>query len=92
MKQLPRNIQTDYRTPTFTQDTVPSGLLYRHITKEGYWAKINILYGNLIYRILAPEVEEVRLCPSHSGVVEPMVLYQIQMTGPVAFYVQFYRA
>jgi tellurite resistance-related uncharacterized protein len=91
MHSLPRTAQAYRRTVTFTQDTVPGELLYRHVTREGDWAKINILYGNLVYRILAPQVEEVRLGPSRSGVVAPQVLHQVQLTGPVAFYVEFYR-
>lgn len=91
MQSLPRTAQAYSRTMTFTQDTTPDELLYRHVTREGDWAKINILYGNLVYRILAPEVEEIRLGPSRSGVVEPLVPHQVYLTGPVAFYVEFYR-
>lgn len=91
MNSLPQTARAYRRTATFTQDTVPGELLYRHVTHEGDWAKINILYGNLVYRILATEIEELRLGPSRSGVVEPLVPHQVQLTGPVAFYVEFYR-
>lgn len=91
MKQLPPTVQAYKRTPTFTQDAVPPGLLHRHTTKEGAWAKINILSGSLTYQILEPALEEHHLDPAHPGVVEPQVPHQVKFTGPVSFFVEFYR-
>ena len=47
--------------------------------------------GNLLYRILEPNVEEVHLSPEQHGVVEPTVLHEVQPLGEVEFYVEFYR-
>lgn len=40
---LPPGAQAYKRTPVFTQDTVPAGLLRDHVTREGTWALIHVL-------------------------------------------------
>jgi tellurite methyltransferase len=36
---------------TFTNTTIPKGLLNRHTTKSGTWGVITILKGSLVYKI-----------------------------------------
>ncbi len=91
MKHLPSEVTSYKKTPEFTNETVPKGLLKAHQTKEGTWGKIVILQGLLRYRILEPEIEEVDLSPDKYGVVEPTVLHEIEPLGEVRFYVEFYR-
>lgn len=91
MKVLPSNLKQSRRTPEFTELSIPSGLLKAHQTKAGTWGKIVILEGELLYRILAPELEEVMLSASNYGVVEPTVLHEVSAPGKVKFYVQFYE-
>lgn len=91
MKDLPVNVVSYKRTPEFSEDTVPKGLLNAHQTKEGTWGKIVILEGGLRYRILEPEMELIELSPSRHGVVEPTVLHDVAPLGAVRFYVEFYR-
>ena len=91
MKQLPTNISPYKQTPVFSEETLPSGLLTSHQTKENTWGKIVVLEGELLYRILEPELEEVYLSPAVYGVVEPQVIHQVQLLGQVRFYVEFYR-
>ena len=91
MKELPENVKPYKRTPEFTAETVPSGLLRDHNTKPGVWGKIVVLEGTLLYRILEPEVEEHRLDPEHPGVVEPTVKHEVEVQGDVRFYVEFHR-
>lgn len=50
-----------------------------------------MLEGTLIYRIMEPELEEVRLDPDHPGVIEPAIEHEIEPGADVRFYVQFYR-
>lgn len=40
MKELPKNVAPYKRTPSFTETTVPKGLLNNHSTVEGAWAMI----------------------------------------------------
>ena len=91
MRDLPANVQAYRRTPTFTEDSVPTGLLKAHQTKASTWGKIVVLQGELLYRILEPAVEDVHLSPEKFGVVEPTVLHEVQPIGEVQFYVEFYH-
>jgi tellurite resistance-related uncharacterized protein len=91
MKQVPNTVVPYKRTPSFTQDSIPAGLLKAHQTKPGTWGKIVVMRGVLLYRILQPDSEEIHLSPTQHGVVEPTVLHEVQATGEVQFYVEFYR-
>ena len=91
MKDLPTEVSSYKRTPEFSNETVPKGLLRAHQTKEGTWGKIVVLEGKLRYRILEPEVEEIDLCPSNCGIVEPTVHHEVVPLNRVRFYVEFYR-
>ena len=75
-----------YRT-TFT----PAGLEQRHNTKAGVWARIQVLEGRMLYRILEPSIEEHVLEPGVYGIIEPQVDHQIEMDEPVRFFVEFLR-
>lgn len=91
LKVLPRTLVSYKRTPEFNAATVPQGLLSEHRTKAGTWGRIIVVEGELLYRILEPEVEDVHLSPAQAGVVEPTVLHQVEPLGAVRFYVEFYR-
>jgi tellurite resistance-related uncharacterized protein len=91
VKTLPANAEPYKRTSEFTHSSVPSGLLRSHSTKEGAWGKIIVLEGALTYRILEPSVEEVRLSPGTSGVIEPRIKHEVVPQSGVRFYVEFYR-
>ena len=90
MKKLPANVQPYKKTPIFSEETVPAGLLNEHQTKAGVWGKVVILEGCLQYTIVEPE-EIVTLDSSQFGVVEPTVLHHVKPLGLVKFYVEFYR-
>ena len=91
MQEMPVEVSPYKRTPTFTQESIPAGLLKAHQTKPSTWGKIIVLRGKLLYRILEPTLEEVHLSPEKFGVVEPSVLHQVQPMGEVSFYVEFHR-
>lgn len=91
MKSLPAHVVAYKRTPDFTVATVPAGLLRSHNTKDGVWATIVVVEGALLYRILEPEVEELRLTPGRLGIIEPTVLHEVSPESDVRFYVEFYR-
>jgi len=92
METLPEALRPYRRTDVFTENSVPAGLLRSHATKAGVWAKIVVLDGRLLYRILEPAVEEVLLDPARCGVVEPGRRHEVEPRGQVRFYVEFYRA
>ncbi|WKD48947.1 DUF1971 domain-containing protein [Microbulbifer spongiae] len=91
MKKLPDSVKKYQKTPQFSQESMPKGLLNAHKTKQGTWGKIIILKGMLRYRILEPRVEEIDLSPGEYGVVEPGILHEVEPLSEVVFYVEFYR-
>jgi len=91
MKKIPENVVAYKRTPEFNESSVPNGLLNAHQTKEGVWAKIVVLEGQLQYLINEPEEEITVLDETIYGVVEPTVLHEVKPLGKVRFYVEFYR-
>lgn len=91
MKQIPASAKPYKKTPEFTEETVPPGLLKAHQTKEGTWGKIKVTEGKLTYRILEPEIEEVHLSSEIFGVVEPTILHEVEPQGKVRFHVEFFR-
>jgi tellurite resistance-related uncharacterized protein len=92
--ELPAGLCTYRRTGVFTQDTVPAALLKAHNTKDGVWALINVLEGELAYSVADPRRPASRtvLTPDTArGVIEPTILHSVQPLGPVRFFVEFYR-
>ncbi len=91
MKHLPKNVAPYKRTPEFTEDSIPKGLLHEHSTKELVWGKIVVLEGKLQYTINEPEREVIILDEHNYGVVEPNVRHEVKPLGKVLFYVEFHR-
>lgn len=91
MKNLPLDVTAYRKTPVFTQETIPQGLLHRHTTKEGSWGKISVISGQLRYRILTDIPEEYTLTSDSSGIIEPQIPHEVEPLGATEFYVEFYR-
>lgn len=89
MKQLPDNVKAYKRTPTFTEETVPEGLLNNHSTKAEVWGAIHIEEGQLEYTI--EDKESHILTKKNHGIVEPEILHHIKPLGKVSFYIEFYK-
>lgn len=81
------------RTPTFTEKTIPQGLLGDHSTKEGTWGLITVEEGQLRFMITdsrRPAAETI-VVPAEPGLVEPTILHRVEPIGGVRFHVIFYR-
>ena len=100
MKPLPEGVSAYKRTATFTEETLPAGLLGEHRTRAGVWGVIHVLRGEVLYRILDPRgedpgtepaPEEHLLSPESPGIVEPTVPHHLVLRGPVELYVEFHR-
>ena len=93
--RLPTHLHSYKRTPSFTEATVPAGLLGEHATKDGVWGLIHVEKGQLRYVLADPRrgASSV-LITAHSppGVVEPTIVHRLQPVGAVRFYVEFFRA
>ncbi len=70
---------------------MPRGLLHRHTTKAGVWGRIEVLEGELVYRVLEPVIREERLSPARVGIVPPELPHEVELVGPVRFFVEFLR-
>jgi len=81
-------LQPYKRTPTFTEDTVPAGLLRDHSTKAGVYGRICVESGRLRYTDADGErvLEE-----GDVAVTQPEQLHAVQPLGSVRFYVEFCR-
>jgi tellurite resistance-related uncharacterized protein len=55
------------------------------------WGRITILEGTLMYHIAEPEKESILLTPEQPGIVEPRMLHEVEVVGPVRFRVDFHR-
>jgi tellurite resistance-related uncharacterized protein len=91
LKHLPANVAPYKKTPEFTEDSVPTGLLHEHRTKDSVWGKIVVLEGRLQYTINEPLREIVILDEHTYGVVEPTVPHEVMPLGKVRFYVEFHK-
>ncbi|NRB37698.1 MAG: DUF1971 domain-containing protein [Pseudomonadales bacterium] len=89
MKTLPEHVKGYKKTPVFTQDSIPRGLLKDHNTAENVWGVIHILDGELEYHITEGDRQTVILTSEHHGIIEPTVKHHIKASGPVSFYVEF---
>ena len=93
--RLPEGLHSYKRTPSFTEATVPAGLLGEHATKKGVWGLIRVEDGELAYVVTDNRREPTRellTSLTEPGVVEPTILHRVELVGPVRFYVEFLRA
>ena len=90
---LPSNAVVYKTTKTFTEATVPAGLLRDHRTKDETWGRIVVTEGRLLYTITeGPKRGSWMLNPQASGIIEPGVLHHVATRGGVMFRVEFLRA
>jgi tellurite resistance-related uncharacterized protein len=90
MPELPEDAQEYRRTVTFTEDTVPEGLLRAHRTKPGVWARIVVEAGQLEYTLESSQ-STFTLAPGRPGVAPPEALHHVRASGPVRFHVVFLK-
>jgi tellurite resistance-related uncharacterized protein len=91
---VPATLAPDLRlvgsSPHFTADTVPPALLQRHATREGFWARLVVSAGALVYTDLATGAEK-RVAEGETLVVPPTLPHRVQIEGPVDFHLDFYE-
>jgi tellurite resistance-related uncharacterized protein len=90
MPTLPADVHVYKRTATFTETTIPAGLLRDHHTKAGVWARVVVEAGQLEYTLDSPSFTFI-LAPQLPGIIPPAIGHRVTPRGPVAFYVEFLR-
>lgn len=91
---LPPGLEAYKQTATFTEATVPAGLLSDHSTKEGVWGLIEVESGELRYLVTDPRRanrEQTLVAGGEAGIVEPTILHSVEPVGEVRFHVRFLR-
>lgn len=91
MRELPNNITEISRTASFTNDTVPAGLLRDHTTKDGVWGKLVVESGTVHYSVTDPdELGEYQINAGNFGVIVPQQKHHVElMTDDTVFHVEF---
>jgi tellurite methyltransferase len=90
-QEIPEDYVAYRRTPTFTSESMPIGLRRHHSTKRGIWGVINVLVGQLRYRIHAPYHSEVVLDKNKKGIILPEVEHEVDPLANAEFYVEFWH-
>lgn len=90
MRRLPASAEAYKKTPVFTEDSIPAGLLCEHSTKAGVWGLIHVISGELTLHFPGAELPE-RLKPGRPGVLPPQALHRVAADGAVRFFVEFFR-
>jgi tellurite methyltransferase len=90
-QEIPDGYVAYRRTPEFTVETTPMGLRQHHSTKTGVWGVINVLRGQVRYRIHSPYNIEVLLDKKVKGIVIPEVEHEVEPLDDAAFYVEFWH-
>lgn len=90
-REMPGGYAPYQRTAAFTETSIPAGLLKRHTTKRGVWALIHVTRGRLLYRVCERLEMLETLEPGKPGVVVAEVEHSVAPSGPVEFFVEFWR-
>ena len=90
-REIPVGYEPYRRTPHFDETSVPAGLLRQHTTKPGIWARIHVTQGSLDYLLHEPFHARERLTSQSPGIIPPEVEHHLEVSGPVSFYVEFWR-
>lgn len=88
---MPAGFVVYRRSPSFTAQSAPAELMSAHATDAGVWAKIFVATGKLKYHVPAFGAE-LELSAERPGIVVPEVVHRIELSGPVSFFLEFYRA
>jgi len=92
MRELPAGLTKYSQSPLFTQDTVPEKLTTMHSVKQGVWGKLIVQEGWLNYIVAGTPHLAHKVMVGDCAVIEPEVEHWVEITGPVSFVIEFYRA
>jgi tellurite methyltransferase len=90
--QMPSGHVAYRKSATFTADKIPAGLLSKHTTKAGVWARLEVLSGSIAYVVEGATEARHVLGAGESVVIVPELEHRVEALGPAEFYVEFYRA
>lgn len=89
--RLPDGLEKYFETAVFTEHNAPQKIKERHQSKEGVWARIVLLSGELDYIVEDSDGSALRLMPGIDGIIRPTEPHRVATVGPVEFKIEFYR-
>jgi tellurite resistance-related uncharacterized protein len=89
--QLPPGAELVRTTSTFTESSVPAGLLRAHRVADGVWARLVVAEGCVRF-VFEDEPYDRRVVQAGDAfVIPPGRPHRVDIDGPVAFALEFYR-
>lgn len=92
MPSLPEGAHVYKTSPTYTEVTVPDGLLTDHRLRAGTWARIVVEEGKLLYALSDDTHAGWMLRPGIDGIVAPTVSHFVLPSGKLRFHIEFLHA
>lgn len=90
---LPGGLVCTKRTPLFTVETVPEGLLSAHSVKAGVWGLLRVTRGRVRYCLDKEPAETLVVAEGGAAVIEPEALHHVELLDrDSTFFVEFHRA
>lgn len=90
MHALPEDVVAYKRTPSFTEETVPAGLLADHETRQGVWGLLVVEDGRLSLRWEDGAPTET-LSAGDTAVIAPTRRHAVVLGATVRFHVVLHR-
>ncbi len=88
--ELPEHLAPYKKTPEFTEETIPKGLLSQHATKKGVWGRISVTAGKLNYCVEIPERRTIEIDKGQHSNIVPEMIHFVEPVGKVRFSIEFY--
>lgn len=91
MATIPENAVAYKTVGPWVANKIPKMLLKKHNTKEGVWAKLEILSGSVQYYLCDSDADPITLTPEQFGVSEPQVWHYIEPTDDAEIQITFFH-
>ena len=89
--ELPAGVELVRTTDTFTNDTVPAGLLKAHRVAAGVWGRLVVHSGRLVFVFEDQPGRPIELAATETLVIPPATPHHLELDGPATFAVEFYK-
>jgi tellurite resistance-related uncharacterized protein len=89
--ELPEDLAFVRRSPEWSQETVPAGLLGSHRLAEGSWGRLIVLSGRLGFSAATEPPINTELAAQMTQAIPPGVEHGLRLIGPVRFAIDFFR-
>jgi tellurite resistance-related uncharacterized protein len=88
---IPAHYQLTRTTPTFDNDTVPTGLLAAHCVADGGWGRLVIYTGQVDFVFEDEPGQSITATAGDHVVIPPGRPHNLELIDPVTFAVEFHR-